>query len=47
MDKIEQAVEQTFETVEIDVEGARAVTLEEIATREVQECACICYYPAR
>jgi hypothetical protein len=25
----------------------RAVTLEEIAVREVQECSCICYYPAR
>ena len=48
MEKIQQATELTFESaVEFDCNDAQAVTLEEIAMREVQECSCICYYPAK
>jgi hypothetical protein len=43
-----QAAEQQVELrADLDIEEVRAVTLEEIAVREVQECSCICYYPAR
>lgn len=44
----QQAAEQQLDLrADLDIEEVRAVTLEEIAVREVQECACICYYPAR
>jgi hypothetical protein len=44
----QQAAEQQLDLrADLDIEEVRAVTLEEIAVREVQECSCICYYPAR
>ena len=47
MNNFQQATDMQIESVEIDREETRAVTLEEIATRELQECSCICYYPAK
>lgn len=43
----QDAEQQLDVRADLDIEEVRAVTLEEIAVREVQECSCICYYPAR